>query len=186
MDIENNYIFKNKTKPNKKTFQESFRKLSFRFTKKELIIFLVAICLCILTTIIPSIIKKTELFTKQNMILYIIVGALIVLIVFLYLLLPFIFANITMKRIKKASKEDFIIESTFEQDKVIVNTSLVDNLSEFKYENIVYCVETKDNILMQLDTKQGVMLDKSGFENVTVNEFKSFIKSKCPTAKIKW
>ena len=186
MDNEKSYNFKNVLCVKKETFTQAFRRLTFRFSKRELVVFLVILAATLAITIVPSLVNKTEILSKNNIIIYIIVLSGLVLISVTYLILPDIFSNLTIKRKNKLTKDDLVLETLFYDDKIVVNSTVVDQLSESTYSNVSFCTETKELLLIQMKDNHSIMLDKNGFDGISETEFKNFIKEKCQDAKLKW
>lgn len=53
------------------------------------------------------------------------------------------------------------------------------------YDKVVQVMETKHLFLIRIPEKRILLVDKSGFQRGNADDFRSFLKEKCTTAKFR-
>ena len=89
----------------------------------------------------------------------------------------FIFPRITVKR-SPALNADILFEFQEDSFKVSAKTKNSTDFSELNYPALVKVMESEQDIYLYLSARQAYVLDKSGFNSGSPDEFVEFLKDK--------
>lgn len=184
MESEENYLYKNTVDASYDVLRQSFRKINFRFGKREILVLGASLIILAVFVFIPSIINKTPIFDPANIFVFITVGFIYVFYAGVYLFMPSIIARRIIS--KRPTKEPYIIESFFSDDECYIRVFLQEEkVVHYDYSKVIFITESEDLLFLQFNDKKFIFLDKKGFENEDEPGFVEFIKEKCQNAKIK-
>ena len=107
---------------------------------------------------------------------------------YLYLLLiqPRRRARQTVQRLEETFGQLLEVHVSFYDDRLILHSLLSDARITMLYQNIVYCGETQDILVLMSKRKMFAFPVKSGFSGIDGEGFKAFMREKAPNARFRW
>ncbi len=128
----------------------------------------------------------TDAGSTPHFLLHLLMIALGLFQLYLLLILPRRRARMTVHRLEETFGGLVEIQASFYGDRLILRNPLVDTDLCMLYQNIVYCGETKDLLVLMSRRKVFAFPGKSGFTGTDGEGFKAFMREKAPNAKFRW
>ena len=115
-------------------------------------------------------------------------AALFVLGLYLYRILfaPRRAAQRAVQRAEETYGQSATAEIAFYPDRLCIHNRTSGAQGRFLYDQIEYCAESKDMLMLLTRQKQFVPLSKAGFSGTDAEGFKAFMREKAPGAKFRW
>ncbi|MBR5705159.1 MAG: YcxB family protein, partial [Deltaproteobacteria bacterium] len=139
--------------------------------------------LAVLVAAVSVILAAAKAKTVPHVLLHLLIIALALYHLYLVLIVPRRRARQTVHRLEETFGQLMEVHVFFYGDRLILHNPLSNADICMRYQNIVYCGETQDLLVLMSKRKMFAFPGKSGFTGIDADGFKAFMREKAPNAK---
>ncbi len=186
MEMQDTVLFRNVFTPAREHYIQGYRRLLFSWSTASAVWLFASLACILLLIVVPRLVFGQPILDGENAVPFILLLALIALVCLLYFWLPVQSAKNTLNQQREGYPQAVSLETAFTENGVHLLNIASKGEMNLTYDAFSRCTETKELLLLKTRGKQTLLLLKSGFCLGDEQEFKAFMRRKCPGARFSW